>query len=1007
MANDDASSPPDATAAAGSRGIGHRPRRPVSAPGEIDQTTPPVDSQAAPATALAVRVVNGNLAYIDEPLFIGHYASMALSGAEAVVDAQIGGTMARALALQAGHYPEALGTHLAFENLQHDPQRPDAPPKPAAVMVVGLGTEGLLTEQGLSRSVRQAVLDWLQRHHERPLAAGRAQPTAAAASDDTAAAPGAVVGQPARIAATLIGSGGIGVSPGASARAIVQAVLEANRRSRRAGWAPVGELRLVELYLDRASEAWRELQLLAEAPPGEAEAFALAPLIEAGSGAKRRPLDSSYRGANYDLVRIFGRGQDTIEYAMDSRRARSEVRTQSTQRGLVRALVREAATHHQTDRRLGNTLFKLLVPPDIEPYLLGQTRLILDMAPAVASLPWEMLDARVPAAQDPQHEPWAVRTGLLRKLQVTVDRPRGQRDSRADDGVLVVGDPRLPAHLASRQLPGALKEAQAVEARLQTVAGIDRRRVVTLLQADVQAITNTLLAHEWRVVHIAGHGEWNGRQGGVLLSQPGTYLGPKEVRAMRAAPELVFINCCHLADLGSADPVQDAQVQQFAPGDLAQGVAAELIKAGVRCVVAAGWAVDDEAACRFAETFYDQLARGRRFGDAVTEARRRTYQHERQRHLQAGGAPDHPIGNTWAAYQCYGDPDWRLVRSDEATTPDTPDAQARYAQVSSAPALVLALESLAIDARWGPQAARSDAAGAARCRAVLADVTALAERFGETMGHIGAVAEAFGLAFDEAGDSGEAIRWYGRATHARDGTASFKALEAWGNLRSRRAFEQAREGGAEQARVWLAEAEAGLQTLHAQSRLRDNDEVHCLVGSAHKRLALIHELAGSPPDVVAACLAAMQAAYETGLARAEAPRGNRLYPLANLVALDVRQALGPDSPRQRQARARLADRFAQLAEALRAPPGHDPQGEWGRLGLIELALKRAIVAADPQAWGQALDDLVQCNRRVPGSKMWRTALDQWQFTLAEVNDPERLTMKDALLTQLTHFAKRA
>src|SRR5205085_11230677 len=86
---------------------------------------------------------------------------------------------------------------------------------------------------------------------------------------------------------------------------------------------------------------------------------------------------------------------------------------------------------------------------------------------------------------------------------------------------------------------------------------------------------------------------------------------------------------------------------------VAGGVAEELIEIGVRCVVAAGWAVDDAAASAFATTFYASLLGGRRFLDAVGDARKaaRTYG-----------------GNTWAAYQCYGDPDW-MFRAD------TPDAQ--------------------------------------------------------------------------------------------------------------------------------------------------------------------------------------------------------------------------------------------------------------------------------------------------------------------------------------------
>ena len=55
---------------------------------------------------------------------------------------------------------------------------------------------------------------------------------------------------------------------------------------------------------------------------------------------------------------------------------------------------------------------------------------------------------------------------------------------------------------------------------------------------------------------------------------------------------------------------------------LAASVARELIDIGVRCVVVAGWAVDDKLAQQFGEVFYQSLLQDRRpFGDAVFEAR--------------------------------------------------------------------------------------------------------------------------------------------------------------------------------------------------------------------------------------------------------------------------------------------------------------------------------------------------------------------------------------------------
>jgi tetratricopeptide (TPR) repeat protein len=62
--------------------------------------------------------------------------------------------------------------------------------------------------------------------------------------------------------------------------------------------------------------------------------------------------------------------------------------------------------------------------------------------------------------------------------------------------------------------------------------------------------------------------------------------------------------------------------------------------------VAAGWAVNDVAAVVFARTFYQHMLDGRKFGEAVKEAR-----------VEARRSGS----NTWSAYQCYGNPDFMLT----------------------------------------------------------------------------------------------------------------------------------------------------------------------------------------------------------------------------------------------------------------------------------------------------------------------------------------------------------
>ena len=182
--------------------------------------------------------------------------------------------------------------------------------RPLAVVVAGLGEEGKLRAVDLVYTVRQAVIAYAQRLAE------------------------SESGAPAEfeLAATLIGSGGTGISAGSSAQMVAQGAWEANQKLHDSGWPQVGRLILVEFYLDRASDAWRALQVQATATPNQLKVVGF---VESGAGALRRSLDSSYRGAAYDFISASTgapvNGAPTITYTLDTKRARTEVRAQQTQ----------------------------------------------------------------------------------------------------------------------------------------------------------------------------------------------------------------------------------------------------------------------------------------------------------------------------------------------------------------------------------------------------------------------------------------------------------------------------------------------------------------------------------------------------------------------------------------------------------------------------------------------------------------------------------------------------
>ena len=876
----------------------------------------------AASTALSVTVLNADLKFVRHPLLIGHYRPLTLYGAEAVVDRLVNYSMSRSF--DAGLYPDEPGSHQIFGNLRQNPDNPFEMARPAAVVVAGLGEEGKLKAADLVFTVRQAVLAYAQRLSERE------------------------GGAPAQfeMAATLIGSGGTGITPGSSAQLIAQGALEANQKLQENGWPQLSQLTLVELYLERAADAWRALQLQEQAAPTR---LRLVGKVGFGAGAMRRSLDTSYRGASYDFISaLHVPGDDLanpcIAYTIDTKRARTELRAQHAQGTLLRELVAKASNDANTDPQIGRTLFNLLVPVEVEPFLGGTAEMVIELEPATAGIPWELLDTS-PDAQSSDRRPWSIRSKLVRKLRVADFRAR-VKDANAEDEVLVIGEPLCDPALYPR-LEGARREAIAVADRLATPgSGIAAAKVHRLVeQNDAQTIINALFERRYRVVHIAGHGAPSGN-GGVVLSGNETYLGANEVRAMRTVPELVFLNCCHLAGRDAATVLANPALS-YDRARFAATIAEELIKVGVRCVIAAGWAVEDEPAEKFATAFYASLLGGARFIEAVGVARAAAWNANRQ-------------GNTWAAYQCYGDPEWRWHRDGVDAQAPVPSPADEFAGVASPVALALALEALAI---------RSQYSGADPARQ-LDKLRYLEGEFKALWGGMGAVAEAFGVAYAAADAVDAATLWLRAALDAEDGSASLHAAEQLGNLLVRRAAKLTDTAAARQG------IEEGIAQLERLAALQPTIERENLLGSAHKRLTMVEWRAG---DKAAAKTALAASAKHYGAAEAMARKSdadNLHYPAKNCIGAELRAAFLEGRAPQ------LADeRMKAVADSLNRAAADKPDF-WSVVGQAELAMLAALGSARLAAAEPALTaTLRELKKRVPAVLMWDSVWNEAQFTL--------------------------
>jgi tetratricopeptide (TPR) repeat protein len=306
-----------------------------------------------------------------------------------------------------------------------------------------------------------------------------------------------------------------------------------------------------------------------------------------------------------------------------------------------------------------------------------------------------------------------------------------------------------------------------------------------------------------------------------------------------------------------------------------------------------------------------------------------------------------------------------------------------FAGVASPVALTLALESLAIKSRYQN----------ASIEAQRTKIRYLEARFDAQWGGMGAVAEAFGLAWAEAKDWEAAIRWYRRAMAANDGSASLKASEQLGNLLARQAWEtldqvRRRKGkvSAAQLATARAEIEAARDLLERLVAVQPSIERESLLGSAWL-----------------AAIASMQASYGRAEERARESHHLQLfYPALNRMAAQLVLNAGKPGGAGFDPAAVAAVRKSLAAKA------RDDPDFWSVAGVIELRMYVAIAARNlarelPKIEGE-FEDLFA---RVGAPSMWTSVADQASFVLpkyaANSTGAERRAA-ESLMSKLCSYA---
>ncbi len=295
--------------------------------------------------------------------------------------------------------------------------------------------------------------------------------------------------------------------------------------------------------------------------------------------------------------------------------------------------------------------------------------------------------------------------------------------------------------------------------------------------------------------------------------------------------------------------------------------------------------------------------------------------------------------------------------------------------MSSAPALTLALETISIRLRFGGDESRSDASRQGqRDRIRYLEAT-----FAPLWGTMGAVAEAFGLAFADARDLDKAIAWYRAAVAAADGSASFQAAEQLGNQLARRGE------AATDAIAGRRDIDEGIAILTRLAALQTTAERESLLGSAYKRLVM------RSPDGAASVDALRSMALHYGRAEQLTRQNggdNLFYPAKNGIGADLRLAFLERRP------AGLAlDRIEAVRESLERAATARPDF-WVGVGQIELRMLTSLAASQLAASADALiGDYENLKARVAAPGMWDSVHVDARFViepyLAAAGAPEK------------------
>lgn len=769
---------------------------------------------------ISVSVSLGDLKYAMYPLLVGHFEKDGILYAEKATDYYLGGELSRRHRL--GLYPGPIGTSELVTSQKSKGFQ--------GAIVVGLGRQGLLTEHRLTSTIEQGACNYL------------AKLNSATDSQLQSIPKTNRVG----ITALIVGSHYGGISIENSVRAIIQAVQNANGKVSQIYNSAIliDTIEFGEIYKDRALACLKALSYIEKEETRSLNIITGGNKIKENIGWRQRlPLDDTTEWWTRINVRRYkdeelggNKQRNHLRFAISTDAARIEERSLTTLNDTLIEMLEDLSKKDEWSPELAKSIFELMIPNDFKDQVKRQSNINWILDKYTAAFPWELLQDSTLNSR-----PLSVNAGMIRQL-ATGDF-RININPVMERTALVVADPDLKNPAV--QLPAAYNEGEKV-AELLSVQGFEVNR---LLREPASQVLANLFSKNYKIIHLAGHGVFSSDPNeptGMLIG-PNAILTPAYIDQMSNVPDLVFVNCCYLGQ--TDDTAEKYNRNSFR---LAANIGTQLIEIGIKAVVVAGWAVNDDAALEFAERFYEYMFQGYNFGDAIQKARKVVFDNYGARN------------NTWGAYQCYGDPFYRLSNDLEKTKEVYDFSIPDEAEIE--------LSNLLNEVERGgydPEA-------------TLQTMDAIEHALTKAGIQSGLITELQAFLYSSINRYELAISKFEQLWKEEKASCSFAATEKYCNIQVKLHAAKVKKAGMSNTQTLQAASDAIKKAIGGLEGLNSFGETvkrMILLGSAHKRLAMISQ-GGDKIDAYKCAASYYRKAYEAS--RQE----NKYYPLTNWLFIE-------------------------------------------------------------------------------------------------------------------------